>query len=71
MVKMKLHILLDKHRISQRELSIETGIRYATINSYVNNSNRHIVKDHLNVLCLFFNCDISDLIEYIKDNPLD
>jgi putative transcriptional regulator len=68
MVKMKLHILLDKHRISQRELSSETGIRFETINKYTNNSYKYISNSHLNILCRFFNCQISDILEYIKDS---
>ena len=68
---MKLHILLDRYRLSQRELSQQTGIRFATINNYVNNSYTYIRNDHLNILCLFFDCQICDLIEYIPDKPKD
>jgi putative transcriptional regulator len=68
MVKMKLHILLNIHRLSQRELSLKTGIRFETINKYTNNSYKYISNEHLNILCEFFNCTISDLIEHIKDS---
>ena len=68
---MKLHILIDKHRISQRELSQEIGVRFATINNYVNNTFKYISKEHINKLCTYFDCELLDLIEYIKDNPKD
>jgi putative transcriptional regulator len=68
MVKMKLHMLLDIHRISQRELSIKTGIRFGTINKYTNNSYKYISNEHIDILCKFFNIKIEELIEYIRDS---
>ena len=68
MVKMKLHILLDKYRISQREFAQQTHIRYATVNSYANQTYKHIVNKHIDVICTYFDCNIEDLIEYTKDN---
>jgi putative transcriptional regulator len=68
MVKMKLHILLEKHRLSQRTLAQETGIGYATINGYTSNTFKHIVRSHVDILCNYFNCEITDLIEYSKGN---
>jgi putative transcriptional regulator len=67
MVRMKLNVLLNKYRLSQRELSLNTGIRFDTINKYTNNNYKYISNEHLNILCKFFNCDITDLIEYIED----
>jgi putative transcriptional regulator len=67
MVRMKLHILLDTHRLSQRELSLKTGIRFETINKYTNNSYKYISNEHIDILCKFFNCQVSDLIEYVRD----
>ena len=64
---MKLHLLLAEYRLTQQELSYATGIRQSTISNYCNDSYKHIVKEHINVLCDYFNCDIQDLIEYIKD----
>jgi putative transcriptional regulator len=69
MVRMKLDLLLTKHRLSQRELALHTGIRFATINKYTNNSYKYISNEHIDILCTFFNCEITDLIEYIKDKP--
>lgn len=67
MVRMKLHILLEKHRLSQRELSLNTGIRYGTINAYTNNEYKYISNKHIDILCSYFQIEISDLIEYKKD----
>lgn len=67
MIKMKLHLLLAERKLTQQELSKATGIRQATISNYYNETYKHIVKEHLDILCNFFNCDISDLIENINN----
>lgn len=67
MIKMNLRVLLAKKEITAKELSEITGIGKNTLSAYVNNTNKHIVKDHLNILCKFFNCELNDLIEYKKD----
>ena len=69
MVRMKLHLLLAEHMLTQQELSYATGIRQSTLSNYVNQSYKHIVNEHINILCNFFDCEIFDLIEYIKDTP--
>jgi len=66
---MKLHILLAERRLTQQELSYATGIRQSTISNYCNDSYKHLVKEHLNILCNFFNCSVSELIEYKQDSP--
>lgn len=70
MVNIKLNQLLKKYRISQQELSRDTGIRQATISAYVNNTCKHIVIEHINILCSYFNCELLDLIEF-KNPPLN
>jgi putative transcriptional regulator len=66
MVRMKLDILLTKYRLSQRELALRTGIRFETINKYTNNSYKYISNNHINILCKFFKCQVSDLLEYVE-----
>lgn len=65
-MKMKLHMLLAESRMTQKELSEATGIRQATISAYVSGNYKHIVKEHIDILCDFFNCDLTDLIELDK-----
>ena len=65
---MRLHIKLAEFRMTQKELSEKTGIRPPTISAYCNDTFKHIVKDHLNAFCEIFNCSVSDLIEYEKEN---
>lgn len=64
MIKMKLHIKLSEHRMTQKELFEKTGIRLSTISGYCNDKFKHIVREHLDQFCEMFDCPISDLIEY-------
>lgn len=67
MIKMKLHIKLAEFRMTQKELSEKTGIRQPTISAYCNDTNKHIVKEHLDIFCKLFNCKLDEIIEYKKD----
>lgn len=67
MVKMLLNKLLDEKGINQKELGDATKIRQATINSYFNNTNKHIVVEHINLICNFLECNVEDLIFFEFD----
>ncbi|EPB8249048.1 helix-turn-helix domain-containing protein [Clostridium perfringens] len=68
MIEFNLHILLAKKRMTQKDLVEATGINKNTINKYFNNTCEKITKEHLNLLCKFFDCKLDDLIEYIPDD---
>lgn len=67
MIKLKLHLLMAQTRMSQKELSNLTGIQPSIINKYYNDTIVRIPKEHLNIFCKLFNCNVQDLIEYIPD----
>lgn len=67
MLQMRLHILMAEKRMTQKELSDKTGIRQPTISAYCNETYKHIVKEHIEVLCKFFECDLTDLIRIKKE----
>lgn len=69
MVRMKLHILMAEHGITQKQLALITGIRQGTLSGYCSNNYKHIVNLHIDILCTYFDIDISDLIQYKKDTP--
>lgn len=70
MVKMKLHIRLAEKRMTQKELSEKTGIRLPTISAYCTDSFKMIPKEHIDILCKFFNCKVEDLIEFVDDKDV-
>lgn len=67
MIKMKLHIKLAENKMNQKELSEATGISKNTIGSYCNESNKHIVKEHLDIFCKLFKCSVEDLVSYVEE----
>lgn len=71
MVKMKLHIKLAEKRMTQKQLSEITGIRLPTISAYCTDSFKMIPKEHIDILCKFFNCFVGDILEYIPDEKED
>lgn len=71
MIKMKLHLLMAQHRMSQKEVSEKTGIHAPTINKYYNDKAMSINIDHITKLCKLFNCTVGDLIEYVPDTTED
>ena len=66
MIHLNLKEIMEEHNIGQRELSRQTGIRQGTISDYVNNTFKMINKEHLEILCDFFECELNDLVERKK-----
>ena len=66
---MRLHVLLAEHELTQKQLSLITGIRTATISAYCSNNYKHIVRKHIDILCSYFCCSVADIIEYKQDSP--
>ena len=67
MIKIKISDLLGKNKMTQKCLSEMTGIRPATISKMYYEEAKRIDVKHLNNICKAFNCEISDLLEYIPD----
>lgn len=67
MIKVKLSDLLGKHKMTQRALSDATRIRPATISKMYYEECKRLDISQLNRICKVFNCEISDLLEYIPD----
>lgn len=67
MIKIKLSDLLGKHKMTQKTLSNLTNIRPATISKMYYEEIKRIDIKHLNNICKAFDCEISELLEYIPD----
>ena len=67
MVRLTLDKQLEKCGITRYELSKRTGIVYHTIDSYYKNQVVRYDSYILNKFCEALDCDISDIIEYVKD----
>ena len=67
MIKIKLSDLLGKNKMTQKALSEMTNIRPATVSKMYYEEVKRIDVKHLNNICKAFNCEISELLEYIPD----
>jgi len=67
MIKIKLSDLLGKHKMTQKALAEEANIRPATVSKMYYEEVKRIDVNHLNNICKTFNCEISELLEYIPD----
>ena len=68
MIKIKLSDLLGKHKMTQKSLADATHIRPATITKMYYEETKRVDTTQLNNICTAFNCEISDLLEYIPDS---
>lgn len=67
MIKIKLSDLLGKYKMTQKALADATNIRPATISKMYYEETKRVDIKQLNSICQAFNCEISDLLEYIPD----
>ena len=67
MIKIKLSDLLGKHKMTQKALADLTHIRPATVSKMYYEEVKRIDVTQLNNICKTFNCEISELLEYIPD----
>lgn len=68
MIKINLSTLLGSRRMSQAELARKTGIRPNTINDIYNEICERINLEHIDRICEYLECGVSDLIEYIPNS---
>ena len=77
MIRFKLQELLaekqfkEGRRVTLTELSEVTGINRVTISKLVNHRGYSTVTDNIDQLCKFFDCKVSDLMEYVPDSSED
>lgn len=67
MIKIKLSDLLGKNKMTQKALAEITHIRPATISKMYYEEVKRIDVNQLNSICKAFDCEISELLEYIPD----
>ena len=63
----KLFELMEKKEIKKRDLREKYNISPTIVNRLNNNSN--VAVDKIMYLCEILDCQPSDIVEYIKDNP--
>lgn len=67
-IKFNLKNKLEENHMNLSDLSNITGIRINTVSNYYNNNFKHLVMEHLNIFCKYFQCSPSEFFEYIDDD---
>ncbi len=67
MIIFKLDELIWKHRTTAEDVYQKTGIGKSTLSTIRNGKNLNISLKTLDRLCKYFNCKISDILEYVED----
>ena len=67
MIRICLDKTLEKYGISRYELAKRTGIQYQVIDNYYKNRVKRYDSFVLERICLALNCDICEIIEFIKE----
>lgn len=76
MIRFHLQRLIADHefkndkKLTIERLSREVGIHRTTLTKIIGKKGYNTTTNNIDVLCRFFNCQISDLIEYIPDDEL-
>lgn len=68
MIKFVLKVMLAKRELTQKELSVISGVRLPTVSAMCTGTARHIPVDVLDRLCKALDCQPGDIMEYIPDN---
>ena len=73
MIRFKLQELIaerqfrEGQRVTLIELSKATGISRVTLSKMVNQRGYSTVTDNIDKLCNFFECDVSEVMEYVDE----
>lgn len=71
MIRIKLSELLGKRRMSRRELAQLIGVRPNTVGDMYNDNVKRLDIVTLNKICTVLDCDISDILEFTRDEEVD
>lgn len=67
-IKIKLSEIMKEKGITRNKLRTLTGVKYDVVDRYYKAENvERIDLDFLAKACFVLNCEISDLLEYIKE----
>ena len=67
MIVVKLYDLVWRHKVRGYQIAEATGLSTATISKLMQGKNIDVKLSTINKLCKFFNCTLSDIIEYVPD----
>ena len=70
MIKFKVKVMLAVREMTQKDLAQKTGIRPPTISAICTGSIKHLPVDALDKICAVLDCQPTDLVEHVPDEPV-
>ena len=67
MIKCHLSKIMGEKKLKISDVVKETGINRGTLTRLYHETAQRVELDVLNQLCIFFECSVSDLFEWIED----
>lgn len=67
MIQIKLSELMGKKKMTRKYLSELIGVRPNTIGDYYKGDVKKVDLSILDKMCVVFNCEINDILEYIPE----
>ena len=68
MVRLTIDKYLDTHGITRYELAKRTEVKFQTIDRYYKNRVVRYDSYILDRICAVLNCNLCDILEYVKDD---
>ncbi|MBO6273262.1 helix-turn-helix transcriptional regulator [bacterium] len=65
MIVFKLDDLIWERRVTAKDIAEATGLGSSTISKLRNSKNVNINTNTLDKLCKYFNCKLTDIIDYV------
>lgn len=69
MIKSHLSRLMGERKLKISDLARDTGINRGTATRLYHETAERVDFEVINSLCLYFNCSVGELFEYIEDQP--
>lgn len=70
MIKIKLRQLIWDKETTATDIYKKTGISQSILSDIVRGKRSNVGLDIINKLCMYFECDICDLLEFIPDDKV-
>ena len=71
MIKCHLSRMMGERKIKIADLARDTGINRGTATRLYHETAERVELDAINTLCKYFDCQVSELFEYIPDRTTD
>lgn len=69
MIKCHLSEIMGKKKLKISDLARETGLHRNTITLLYKEEAARVELDAMEKLCIYFNCSVGELFEYVPDGP--